>query len=242
VVAVPQTRLETVIPYFERWIRRFPSIEALASASLQEVLAVWEGMGYYGRARNLHKAAQLLVKDFDGQLPEDVGSLRALPGIGRYTAGAIASIAFRSDEPTIDGNLRRVLTRYFNIDEDIHSSKGEQALWKLAIEHLPRGHAGEYNQALMDLGATLCTPKSPDCPACPLDANCQARLLGIQEQRPLQLPKPAVPHYQVTAAVIQKSEQVLITRRPPDGLLGGMWEFPGGKQQEKEGSNFEYTL
>jgi len=229
-----QTRVDTVIPYFERWMERFPDLEALASASQQDVLAAWEGLGYYGRARNLHKAAQLVVKEYQGRLPEEVHELRKLPGVGRYTAAAIASIAFGANEPTMDGNIRRVLARYFNISEDARSSTGENRLWSLAGQYLPNGHAGEYNQALMELGATICIPKSPDCIHCPLRVGCQARRLGIQELRPVLLPKPAIPHYIVTAAVICREGRVLIACRPPRGLLGGMWEFPGGKQQEGE--------
>ena len=229
-----QTRVETVIPYFERWMQRFPTIAALAAASQQEVLGAWEGLGYYSRARNLHRAAQMVRQEFDGRLPEDMRLLRKLPGVGRYSAAAIASIAFGQDEPTLDGNIRRVLARYFNVSEQAGSPAGEKLLWSLAAQHLPIGHAGEYNQALMDLGASLCSPKSPDCAHCPLEGTCQARALGIQEQRPVRLPKPAIPHHVVTAAVISRDEQVLIACRPPRGLLGGLWEFPGGKQQAGE--------
>jgi A/G-specific adenine glycosylase len=229
-----QTRVETVIPYFERWMRRFPGIEILANASVQELLAVWEGLGYYGRAHNLHKAAQLVIREYHGQLPEEARLLRKLPGIGRYTAGAIASIAFGHDEPTLDGNIRRVLARYFNVSEDARSTIGERELWELAAKYLPPGRAGEYNQAMMDLGASVCTPKNPDCDHCPLQEACQAKALGIQDQRPVLLSKPAIPHHIVTAAVISRRGQVLIACRPPHGLLGGMWEFPGGKQQEGE--------
>jgi A/G-specific adenine glycosylase len=148
-----QTRVETVLPYYERWMRRFPRIESLAVASMQEVLAVWEGLGYYGRARNLYKAAQQVMQEYQGQLPGEARQLRKLPGVGRYTAGAMASIAFGRDEPTLDGNIRRVLARYFNVSEDARSTAGERELWQLAAENLPAGQAGEYNQALMDLGA-----------------------------------------------------------------------------------------
>ncbi len=234
VVMLQQTRLETVRPYYERWMQRFPSIEALANASMQEVLSTWEGLGYYGRARNMQKSSQMMVQAYHGRVPEDVHELVKLPGIGRYTAGAIASIAFGRDEPTVDGNIRRVLARYFNVGEDAHSPRGEAILWNLAAQFLPAGKAGEYNQAMMDLGATICTPKSPRCPACPLVDTCQARQLGIQDQLPVLHPKAAIPHYVVTAAVIQRDGRWLITRRPMDRLLGGMWEFPGGKQQEGE--------
>ena len=229
-----QTRVETVIPYFERWLQRFPSIEALARASLQDVLTAWEGLGYYGRARNLYRAAQLVVKEYHGRLPEEIQLLRKLPGVGRYTAAAIASIAFGRDEPTLDGNIRRVLARCFNVSEDARSKTGEELLWGLAAKYLPHGKAGEYNQAMMELGATVCSPKNPDCGHCPLEADCQANLLGIQEQRPVLLPRPAIPHHTVTAAVISREKPVLIACRPPRGLLGGLWEFPGGKLQEGE--------
>jgi A/G-specific adenine glycosylase len=229
-----QTRVETVLPYFETWMQRFPDIASLASASLQDVLAVWEGLGYYGRARNLYHAAQVVVGEFGGELPQDIRLLRKLPGVGRYTAAAIASLAFGRDEPTLDGNIRRVLARHFNISEDARSTQGEQILWELAQQNLPAGQAAEYNQALMDLGALICTPRAPKCKECPLEDTCEARRLGIQEQRPVLLPKPMVPHYTVTAAVISRGGKVLIACRPPHGLLGGLWEFPGGKQQEGE--------
>jgi A/G-specific adenine glycosylase len=270
-IMLQQTRVETVIPYFERWMERFPSIASLAAASQQEVLAVWEGLGYYSRARSLHRAAQIVVADYGGQLPGDFGSLRKLPGIGRYTAGAIASIAFGLDQPALDGNIRRVLSRLFDVTEDAageggqgstgrhrttshpSSPAGDRRLWELAEHYLPPGQAGDYNQALMDLGATLCTPRAPDCLHCPLADYCQARALGVQEQRPVAKPRPAIPHYTVTAAVIarpltqppdrsiaglpgrqQEEPRYLIAQRPAHGLLGGLWEFPGGKVQEGE--------
>jgi len=233
-IMLQQTRVETVISYYDRWMRRFPTVATLAAASQQEVLAVWEGLGYYGRARNLHQAAQMVMGAFDGQIPRDVRQLRKLPGVGRYTAAAIASIAFGQDEPTLDGNIRRVLARLFDVTEDARSPIGERHLWDLAAQNLPRGRASEYNQALMDLGAMVCTPRAPDCPHCPLAQLCLANSLGVQEQRPVLAPKPAIPHYIVTAAIIQREGCVLIARRPSHGLLGGMWEFPGGKQQDGE--------
>jgi len=232
-----QTRVETVIPYFQRWLERFPTVAALAGATQQEVLAAWEGLGYYSRARNLHRAAQRIAAEYGGVLPADVNRLRALPGVGRYTAGAIASIAFGLDEPALDGNIRRVLARVFNIEVPARSPQGERILWDLAAANLPSGQAGEYNQAIMDLGAGICTPRSPACLLCPLEEICQARALGVQEQRPVLDARPETPHYTVTAAIIQdpaQAGQVLIARRPAEGLLGGMWEFPGGKQQDGE--------
>jgi A/G-specific adenine glycosylase len=229
-IMLQQTRVETVLPYYERWMRRFPTLASLAAAPLQEVLAAWEGLGYYSRARNLHRAVKIVLEEHGGAVPDDLQALRRLPGIGRYTAGAIASIAFGQDEPALDGNIRRVLARVFNVSKPARSPAGERRLWELAQANLPAGQAGDYNQALMDLGAQICTPRSPDCPSCPLEAHCQARALGIQELRPVLEARPETPHYTVTAAVIHRDSQLLISQRPPEGLLGGLWEFPGGKQ------------
>lgn len=229
-VMLQQTRVETVIPYFNRWVTNFPTISDLAKAEQQDVLKIWEGLGYYGRARNLHKAAQLVMAEYGGELPRDIRSLKKLPGIGRYTAGAIASIAYGMDEPALDGNVSRVLARYFNLTEPIQSPEGKKALWSLATRNLPPGRAGEYNQALMDLGAMVCTPRDPKCVNCPLSLGCQAYRLGLQLERPVPVSKNPIPHVTVTAAVIKCGDRVLITKRPQNGLLGGMWEFPGGKQ------------
>jgi A/G-specific adenine glycosylase len=229
-----QTRVETVIPYYQRWMERFPTIQSLAAADQQEVLAAWEGLGYYSRARNLHKSAQIVMTQFGGALPADVTELRRLPGVGRYTAGAIASIAFGLDEPALDGNIRRVLARCFDVTEPARSPQSERRLWELASRHLPAGRATDYNQALMDLGATVCTPRQPDCPCCPLLEVCRARKLGVQEQRPVRSARPAIPHYTVTAGVIREDGSILIAKRPSGGLLGAMWEFPGGKLQPGE--------
>jgi A/G-specific adenine glycosylase len=229
-----QTRVETVIPYFERWMERFPTLSSLAGASQQEVLAAWEGLGYYSRARNLHRAAQIVVAEHGGELPRDIKELLSLPGIGRYTAGAIAAIAFGLDEPALDGNIRRVLARIFDVSQPARSPAGERRLWELVSAHLPTGRAGAYLQALMDLGSAICTPRAPDCPLCPVAEACQARILGIQEQRPVLEARPETPHYLVTAAVIRRGSEVLIAQRPPEGLLGGLWEFPGGKLKAGE--------
>jgi A/G-specific adenine glycosylase len=229
-----QTRVETVIPYYERWMERFPTLSMLAHASQQEVLAIWEGLGYYSRARNLHRAAQIVINEYSGELPQKVNLLCNLPGIGRYTAGAIASIAFGFDEPVLDGNIRRVLSRVFNVHQPAGSQEGEERFWELASAHLPQSQAGKFNQALMDLGALICTPRQPNCCDCPLNRSCEAFSLGVQTERPVKLPKESIPHYTVAAAIIQRDRQVLIAQRPADGLLGGMWEFPGGKVEPGE--------
>ena len=230
-IMLQQTQVETVIPYFLKWMRRFPTIPILAASSQQDVLNLWEGLGYYGRARNIHRAAVILVAGHGGRLPADIGKLRELPGIGRYTAGAIASLAFGKNEPVLDGNVRRVLSRVFHVTEPLRSTQGEKVLWRIAGEHLPPGKAGDYNQAIMDFGSTICLPKSPICADCPLMGLCQARDLGIQGALPVPQSKKEIPHYTVTAAVFMRDGQVLIAQRPQDSLLGGMWEFPGGKQE-----------
>lgn len=233
-IMLQQTQVETVIPYFERWMKRFPTLADLAKASQQEVLQVWEGLGYYSRARNLHRAAQQVMDEYGGEIPADRHKLESLAGIGRYTAGAIASIAFQQDEAVLDGNVRRVFSRLFDITLTPTSSAGNRLLWNLARQYLPPGNAENYNQALMDLGALICTPHQPACERCPLEDLCQARALGVQEERPVAKVRPAIPHHTVTAAIIWREGRVLITRRPPQGLLGGMWEFPGGKLEPGE--------
>ena len=233
-IMLQQTRVDTVIPYFQRWMERFPTLEKLASASEQDVLAAWEGLGYYSRARNLHRAARQVIFEYQGIIPRERPALERLPGIGRYTAGAITSIAFGQDEAALDGNIRRVLARLFNMDEPAYSGAGERRLWEYARQNLPTGRAGDYNQALMDLGATLCTPRAPACLVCPLVEVCQAARLGTQEELPVLKARAPIPHYTVTAAVIRRGDLVLIARRPSKGLLGGLWEFPGGKVEPGE--------
>jgi A/G-specific adenine glycosylase len=228
-IMLQQTRVETVIPYFKKWMRLFPTVQALAKASEHDVLNAWEGLGYYSRARNLHKAAKVVSNELGGKLPQDVSALIELPGIGRYTAGAIASIAFGKDEPSLDGNLKRVYARLFDIAEPVDSPKGEKLLWNIARENLPKGRAGDFNQALMDLGATICIPKNPRCLLCPLMEMCKARENGTQELRPVKKPKKVVPQYVHAAGVIEKKGKVLLAQRPSKGLLGGMWEFPNGR-------------
>ncbi len=228
-IMLQQTRVEAVIPYFARWMRRFPTVQSLASAPERDVLSAWEGLGYYSRARNLHKSAKIVADQHDGQLPNKILELRKLPGIGRYTAAAIASIAFQQDAATLDGNLKRVLARIFDVSTPADSTEGENILWQLAETHLPPGRASDYNQALMDLGATICLPRSPRCLICPAQELCLAREQGIQEQRPVMKPKPIVPRKFKAAAVIVLDSKTLLIRRPAGGLLGGLWEFPAAE-------------
>lgn len=233
-VMLQQTRVEAVVPFYERWLRRFPTVQVLAAASRQEVFAVWEGLGYYSRARNLHRAAQVILTEHAGALPSTVGQLTRLPGIGRYTAAAIAAIAFQADLLALDGNLRRVLARLFNLEIDPRSAEGERTLRARAGDLLPKGKASAFNQALMDLGSTLCTPRAPSCGACPLATGCLAQAQGLQEERPVRQPRRPVPRRAVSAAVLRRAGKTLIALRPEGKLLGGLWEFPGGKQESGE--------
>ncbi len=225
-IMLQQTQVETVRPYYARWLAQFPTIQALAAAPLPAVLSAWEGLGYYSRARNLHRAAQLVVRGHGGQLPRTPAELQALPGIGRYTAAAIASIAFGVDAAVLDGNVKRVLARVFDIQDDVKSPAGEKRLWALAEQLVPAGRAGDYNQAVMDLGATVCTPRAPACPGCPVRGLCAAFRLGVQLERPLVPARRLAPTHFYVAGVVRKRARVLITQRPPEGLLGGLWAFP----------------
>jgi A/G-specific adenine glycosylase len=233
-VMLQQTQVDTVIPYFQRWIARFPDIETLANSTEQDVLSLWEGLGYYRRARNLHNAAKMVMTAYEGQVPDSPEDLQNLPGIGPYTAAAIMAIAFEKDMAAIDGNIRRVFSRLFNIEKPLRSSIGEKRIRELAETHLPTGKASAYNQALMDLGAIICTPKEPDCENCPIKEHCQAFALGIQEERPIKHPRKKTPCFTVTAAVISRGDRVLLAKRPSDGLLGGLWEFPGGTLEDDD--------
>ena len=234
-IMLQQTRLETVIPYYRRFLRACPSIEALAAKPLDEVLKLWEGLGYYSRARNLHRAAQIVVCQYGGALPQTAAALQELPGIGAYTAGAIASIAFGQAAPVLDGNITRIFTRLLDMDADISKAATKRKLWQVARDWLPEQAAGEYNQALMQLGQLVCRPRKPACASCPLAPACRARSAGTIAQRPLRARRSPLPHYQVAAAVIRDDQRrLLIAQRPLDGLLGGLWEFPGGKREDGE--------
>jgi A/G-specific adenine glycosylase len=215
---------------------RFPTAAALAEAPLSDVLKAWEGLGYYRRARRLHEGAKEVVARCGGRLPETAAALRALPGIGPYTAGAIASIAFGADEPALDGNAIRVLCRLRRIRAQPRETKTRKRVRRLARKLLPPGRAGEVNQALMALGATLCTPRGPACGRCPVRKACKARAAGRPERLPVRRKRKPVPHYDVGVAVILRGRRILIDQRlHTDTLGGGLWEFPGGKCADGEG-------
>lgn len=240
-IMAQQTRVETVVAYFVRWMKRFPTVESLAAADQQEVLKAWEGLGYYSRARNLHTAAQIIATEYDGRLPAERTELLRLPGIGEYTAGAILSMAFAQAEPILDGNVKRVLSRLFDIAQPINHRDTLERLWTLARELVraaPSGEAGLLNESLMELGATLCTPRKPHCLVCPVAQVCLALERGTQHQRPVMPAKKPIPHYDVAAGVIWRSDRykspVLIAQRPQNGMLAGLWEFPGGKREAND--------
>jgi len=233
-VMLQQTQVATVLPYYHRFIKTFPTMGALARAPLDRVLKHWEGLGYYSRARNLHKLSSEVVRRFGGRLPDSYDDLFSLPGIGRYTAGAVLSIAFGKNYPVVDGNVQRVFARYFAIEHDLRLASTQKKMWEIAVSLLPAGEARHYNQALMELGALICTPRNPACPICPVAKRCRARLQGRQLALPVKSKKAAVPHRHIGAAVIWKAGKLLISQRPLNGLLGGLWEFPGGKQEPGE--------
>ena len=221
-VMLQQTRVETVKPYYDRWLERFPTLAALAEAPLDDVLKAWEGLGYYSRARNLHRAVREVAERHGGEVPADPEAFRALPGVGRYTAGAVLSIAFGRPEPLVDGNVRRVFARWRD-----EAEPRDADLWALAEELVRGERPGDLNQAVMELGATVCTPRAPRCPACPVRDFCAAYAAGTQEERPRPKKARPVPHEHQAVAVIERDDRLLLARRPVDARLGGLWEFPG---------------
>ncbi|MBV7330052.1 A/G-specific adenine glycosylase [Chloroflexi bacterium TSY] len=240
-IMAQQTRLEVVVGYYERWMERFPTVNVLADADLQDVLKLWEGLGYYARARNLHKAARLIVEQYNSILPNDRKTLLSLPGIGEYTVGAILSMAYGQVEPVLDGNVKRVLSRVFDIEESIDERETLKQLWTLShdlVAAAPQDQAGQFNEALMELGAILCTPTSPKCLLCPVADHCCALTNGTQHERPVKAARKKTPYYDVAAGVIWQGHpfqsKLLIAQRPADGMLGGLWEFPGGKQEAND--------
>ena len=229
-IMLQQTQVATVIPYFERFMRRFPTVEALAAAPLDEVLHLWSGLGYYARARNLHRAAQQVCELYDGVFPGDLARVQALPGIGRSTAGAILSLAGGQCATILDGNVKRVLARCFGIEGWPGSSAVLKRLWQLAETLTPDGQVDHYNQAMMDLGATVCTRGRPACEACPLVDCCFAHATGRQRELPGRRPKKTLPQRAVRMLLVRDaSGALLLERRPPAGIWGGLWCLPEAK-------------
>ncbi|MGE5283856.1 MAG: A/G-specific adenine glycosylase [Actinomycetota bacterium] len=234
-IMLQQTRVETVAPYYERFLLKFPDVRSLARATQDDVLKAWEGLGYYSRARNLHRAAGIVVARHAARVPRSVGTLEALPGIGRSTAGAIAAIAFGADVPILDANARRVVARLFAAEGDPRSSAVEGLLWKRSASLVRKGRGRDTALALMDLGAVVCLPRAPRCGECPLRSRCSSFLRGIQDSIPQKRARNVLPHRDVVAAVFRRTDGALfLMRRPPDGLLGGLWAFPSGRRDPGE--------
>ncbi len=227
-IMMQQTRIDQGLPYYERFVQAFPTVHDLAAADEERVLKLWEGLGYYARARNLHKAARIVSRDLGGAFPRTVEGLMALPGVGRYTAGAVASIAYGVPAPVVDGNVKRVLARLFNLELSIDSPAAQAPLWQRAAELVPRTAPGDFNQALMELGARICVPSKPRCPECPVRTRCEAHARGTQDELPRRNARTTAPRHEDVAAVIRRDGTYLLGKRPDHGLLSGLWEFPGG--------------
>ncbi|MHC4962850.1 MAG: A/G-specific adenine glycosylase [Planctomycetota bacterium] len=233
-IMLQQTQVATVIDYYNRFMKRFPTVEKLARAKQDTVLKLWEGLGYYSRGRNLHEAAKLIASDYSGQLPNTIEQLQKIPGIGRYTAGAIASIAFNRPAPILDGNVIRVLCRLFCIDSNPKGTTTKNQLWELAETLAHTKPPGDFNEAMMELGAMVCTPQNPLCSICPLRNQCCAMKHNRQAELPIKQKQKALPHYTIVVGVVFKNGKILIDKRRQNALLGGLWEFPGGKKKKSE--------
>lgn len=233
-IMLQQTQMERGVEYFRRWIDRFPDVTSLARAPQDEILKLWEGLGYYSRARNLHKAAQVIMEHHDGALPSSMEGLLALPGIGPYTARAIASIAFRQDVCVVDANVERVVSRLYNIEQPVKSRQAQKEISEYGQRLLPKGHARDFNQALMEFGSLVCTPRSPSCPQCPLAQWCRAREAGVQEQRPVVAKAPAPVYLTMATGILIHDGRILTQKRLAEDVWGNLWEFPGGVVEDGE--------
>lgn len=231
-VMLQQTTVNAVIPYYERWIKEFPTVNDVAQVPLQRILKSWQGLGYYSRAKNIHKAAQIICKEYQGKLPNDFERIRKLPGFGHYTTGAVLSIAFGKRYPIVDANVRRVLMRFLALEGFADTSQDKQIL-KFLEKVLPQKDISSFNQALMELGALVCRNREALCLLCPLRENCQAAQKGIQEIIPM-FKKKEIKNIEVAIGILQKNGKYFIQKRPSQGLLADLWEFPGGKIEEGE--------
>ncbi|MBI3652232.1 MAG: A/G-specific adenine glycosylase [Acidobacteria bacterium] len=233
-VMLQQTRVATVIPYYQRFLEIFPTVESLANAEDGVLMKAWEGLGYYARAQYLRDAAQTIVAQYNGKLPTSREALLQLKGFGAYTSASVASLAFNQDCAAVDGNVMRVLSRVFAIESDTRKPAAKREFQRIADALVPTGSAGQFNEALMDLGATVCKPKKPTCEACPLIRYCRAYQEGRVHELPLRSPQREIPHHHIAIGVVHKNGRVLIALRPKEGLLGNLWEFPGGKLKAEE--------
>lgn len=225
-----RTRVASGAPYYERFLARFPTVRDLAVVPIEDVLRTWEGLGFYGRARNLHAAAKAIVERHAGVVPRDPAALQELPGMGRYTAGAVASIAYGVAVPAVDGNATRVLARLFRIPDDVTKGSARRTIEGIAARLVDPERPGSFNEALMELGATICTPTSPACPRCPLEVHCLARAAGVEEDLPARARPKAGNRVPVVFGLVVSNGRVLLVRRPERGLLGGLWSLPGGER------------
>ncbi len=242
-VMLQQTQVTTVIPYYKRFLDRFPTVHHLAQGTEQEVLKLWEGMGYYSRIRNLHRAARQVMTEYDGKIPDTPETFQKLPGVGPYIAAAVLSIALDIPLPAVDGNVMRVYTRFRGIADDIRKNTTRDRIFnelKQIIPAEPPGAAGDFTQAFMELGALICTPQKPQCPTCPFNEQCTAFITNTIERYPYKSPTGKVPEYRVSIGIIIKEDKFYIQERPSEGHLGGLWEFPGGKAAA--GESPEQTL
>lgn len=233
-VMLQQTQVNTVIPYYRRFLSKFPTLPHLARADQQQVLKVWEGLGYYARARNLHRAAQIVLDKHGGIIPSNIVDFMKLPGVGDYIAAAVLSIAFHRPFAVVDGNVKRVLARLFLESAPVNQSSSHRIFKDKAEKMLVRKDPATFNQAVMELGALVCTPRNPDCCNCPIQSLCRAYQSGKVSTYPKRIKKQPVPQYHIAVGVVYKNGRFLITRRKSEGLLGGLWEFPGGKVDQKE--------
>ncbi len=225
-IMLQQTQVDTVIPYYERWLKHFPTVKKLAAANQEEVMKFWAGLGYYRRARMLHEAAKKIAAEFKGRLPATAAELIKLPGIGRYTAGAIASIAFGEKTPVLDGNVIRILTRIFAISKDVQSPAAIKELWDIAAGLVPQKNPGDFNQAMMELGATVCFPENPQCGVCPVQKSCKAHALGSETDFPFKGRREKLEKIRTAALVLRRNGSVLLKKQGTHERWGGLWMFP----------------
>jgi A/G-specific adenine glycosylase len=233
-VMLQQTQVSTVIRYYQQFIKKFPDVRALAQADTEEVLKSWELLGYYARARNLHRAAKMVTEKYNGIIPDSYDCFRELPGVGEYIAAAVMSIAFGQPYPVLDGNVKRVMARLFMLNFPVNEVKNKKKIYAKLKVVFAENTPGKFNQAIMELGALICKPRRPDCPGCPVSKYCGAYLMGKPEKYPVKVIKKALPEHAIAVGVIENEGKVLITRRREEGLLGGLWEFPGGKISARE--------